>query len=189
MNEQAIDWKTRYEALVRQLQEDEGLGIYPMGHLSEEQRESFKRCDAYKCGWDDAAIANAVRMAEILKAAEDGLSQNVTMLLNSGYAFTGDGGKLSLNMNDTWGWALAWCPEIPDDQVKEVARLFRAYGNAGLLYWHSQQEGGMRSEFYDNNRQLDFVENEERIRKEVPDHNKRAYHKTEYMVRGERSAI
>lgn len=50
------------------------------------------------------------------------------------------------------------------------------------MYWHSIQEKDMRSEFHDNNRAIDFVRNEERIRKEVPDYNKRAYYKTKYVL-------
>ena len=70
-----------------------------------------------------------------------------------------------LNMNDVWGWAFARCPIVPESEVEEVCRLFKRYGRAGLLYWHAQQEGDMRSELRDNSRVIDFVENEERMRK------------------------
>jgi hypothetical protein len=86
------------------------------------------------------------------------------MLLASGEGFIAEGG-LRLNMNDAWGWGFASCPIVPASQVAEVCRLFKRYGRAGLLYWRSQQERGMRSELHDNNRVIDFVENEERIRK------------------------
>lgn len=91
-----------------------------------------------------------------------------------------------LNMNDTWAWATAWAEKVEDDALVEVAELFWRYGNAGLLYWVSQQHDGMRSEFYDNNRAIEFVANEERIRKNVPDYNKRAYHKESYTITGNR---
>ncbi len=76
--------------------------------------------------------------------------------------------KHVLNMNDTWCWASAWGEKVEDGALIEVATLFWRYGNAGLLYWVSQQHKGMRSEFYDNNRAIEFVENEERIRKAFP---------------------
>jgi hypothetical protein len=40
----------------------------------------------------------------------------------------------------------------------------------------------LRSEFHHYNRMLDFVANEERIRAEVPDSVKRAFHKTAYTI-------
>lgn len=91
-----------------------------------------------------------------------------------------------LNMNDTWAWATAWGEKVEDQDLIEVAELFWRYGNAGLLYWMSGRHDGMRSEFYDNNRAIDFVENEERIRREFPDSTARAYHKESYTITGER---
>ena len=85
-------------------------------------------------------------------------------------------------MNDTWGWALSWCPDVTPEQLPEVARLFRSYGRAGLLYWHSCQEKDMRSEFHDNNRAIDFVRHEEEIRKETPNSNARAYKVVSYVL-------
>ena len=95
--------------------------------------------------------------------------------------------KHVLNMNDTWCWASAWGEKVEDSELKEVATLFWQYGNAGLLYWVSKKHDGMRSEFYDNNRAIEFVENEERIRKAFPESTARAYHKDSYMIRGRRS--
>ena len=89
---------------------------------------------------------------------------------------------LHLNMNDTWGWALAWGEPVPDDKVVEVATLFSYYGTCGLLYWVSEQHNQMRSEFADINRFVDFVRNEERVRKETPDSSERAYRKITYKI-------
>ena len=86
-------------------------------------------------------------------------------------------------MNDVWGWACADGLEVNDANVQRIAELFCRYGFGGLLYYQGVEvEGGSRSEFADNNRMLDFVTNEERIRKEVPESNKRAYFKTSYVV-------
>lgn len=87
-----------------------------------------------------------------------------------------------INMNDVWGWASAYGEHVKDEELIEVADLFKSYGWAGILYWVSKKNDNMRSEFYDNNRFIDFVANEERIKLEVSDYNKRAYHKTSYML-------
>ena len=95
------------------------------------------------------------------------------------------GAPYTLNMNDTWCWASGWGETIPEEELPEVARLFREYGQCGVLYWMSERHDKMRSEFHDINRYVDFVRAEENIRKEVPDYNKRAYHTASYTIGGE----
>lgn len=96
----------------------------------------------------------------------------------------GDDPKLlqTLNMNDTWAWASGWGEYVPDDELPEVARLFCRYGWCGVLYWMSERHEQMRSKFHDINRFVDFVRNEERIRKEVPDSSDRAFEKRTYVL-------
>lgn len=119
--------------------------------------------------------------------------ESAKRLLDAAEVFYGSEGDLEeahldqvLNMNDVWCWACAWGEPVADEELPEVARLFREYGWAGILYWVSEKHNGLTSEFYDNNRYIEFVRNEERIRKEVPDSNKRAYHKESYQISGER---
>ncbi len=180
------DYKTKYETLIRILNRDSGLGVYPLGHMKHEERDKAKTTDEYKCGWDDAVLATTKKLTEIteiLETAEKGVDEDLALLLAAdGYVFYSEENELMLNMNDTWAWALSWCPIVPPDQIPEVARLFRTYGNAGLMYWHSCQENNMRSEFEDNNRAIDFIRHEEKIRKNEPDHNKRAYLKIKYTL-------
>jgi hypothetical protein len=122
------------------------------------------------------------RDKSLLAQAESGIPEDVRCLLASGLAFW-SGGQLSLNMNDTWAWACSDIPEVPADQIAEAARLFRAYGFAGLMYWYTlQPDGPKRSEFHDNNRAIEFVRNEERIRRETPESSKRAYRKVTYTL-------
>lgn len=96
----------------------------------------------------------------------------------------GDEPKLAqtLNMNDVWCWASADGCYVPDEQLIEVAELFWMYGWAGILYWVSKTNDDMRSEFLDNNRFIDFVSNEEKIRKDFPD--ERAWKRFEYVIGG-----
>lgn len=87
-----------------------------------------------------------------------------------------------LNMNDVWAWAMSHGEPVSDDEVVEVARLFRLYGDCGLFYWVSEKHEGMRSEFKDINRFVEFVRNEEKLRKEVPESSKRAYQNLTYTL-------
>lgn len=88
----------------------------------------------------------------------------------------------TLNMNDTWAWACADGEFVPDAELPRVAELFYRYGNCGLLYWVSERNNKMRSEFHDINRFIDFVRQEEAIREEVPDSSTRAYLKRGYLI-------
>lgn len=90
--------------------------------------------------------------------------------------------KQTLNMNDTWAWACADGEYVPDEKLPEVAALFWRYGWAGILYWVSKQNNWCRSEFYDNNRFIDFVKHEEDLIREIPDLDKRAYKKISYTI-------
>ena len=88
----------------------------------------------------------------------------------------------TLNMNDTWGWATAWGEYVPDEKLVEVMDLFCSYGTCGLLYWVSEQHHQMRSEYEDINRFIDFVRQEEALRKAESSSSKRAYKKITYTL-------
>lgn len=88
----------------------------------------------------------------------------------------------TLNLNDTFGWALAWGEYVPDEELIKVAELFKQYGEAGVFYWASCRNDNFRSGFEDINRKIDFVRNEERIKQEKPDWNERAYYKASYSL-------
>ena len=88
-------------------------------------------------------------------------------------------------MGDVWAWACADCIVLTDENVVRVAELYDRYGFPGFLFFKIEAEGYTKSEFTDNNRFIQFVQNEERIRKECPDYNKRAYFKTQYTIDGE----
>lgn len=87
----------------------------------------------------------------------------------------------TLNMNDTWAWACADGEYVPDEDLPEVARLFWQYGHCGILYWVSERTG-VKSEFHDINRFVEFVRNEELIRADEPSPSKRAYQRHEYTI-------
>lgn len=88
----------------------------------------------------------------------------------------------TLDMNDTFGWACTMGEKVPDASLVEVARLYKQYGYCGMVYWVSEQNNQVRSEFHDINRFIDFVRQEESIRRDCPDWNKRAYFKRSYTL-------
>ena len=87
-----------------------------------------------------------------------------------------------LNLNDVFGWALADAEDVSDEDLPELASMFFRYGWCGILAWVSGRRDGMRSEFEDNNRFIDFVLAEEMIVQEVPNSSQRAYAKRRYTL-------
>lgn len=95
-----------------------------------------------------------------------------------------------INMNDTFGWALAYGPYVSDENLVEVGELFLMYGMAGLYYWCTvcpEEERLDGSEFEDVQRAIDFVRHEEKLRKSGMKSHERAYHKMTYTL-GKRNA-
>jgi hypothetical protein len=93
-------------------------------------------------------------------------------------------GEHTINLNDVFGWACADMEKVEEPELITVANLFYKYGWCGVLYWVSEKRGGERSEFLDNNRFIDFVKNEEKLIKQEPDTDKRAYLKYSYKLGG-----
>lgn len=88
----------------------------------------------------------------------------------------------TINFNDVWGWATADGEFVPDECAQELHDLFYRYGWCGVLYWASERRGGERSEFAYVNRFIEFVRNEEALRKREPSSSKRAYTKLTYTI-------
>ena len=95
-----------------------------------------------------------------------------------------EGPQKYINMNDVWGWAYSVAIVLTDENVVRIAELYDNYGFAGLLYFQVESGEFFHSEFEDNNRRIQFVANEERILKEQPSSNNRAYYKTSYQIDG-----
>ena len=91
-----------------------------------------------------------------------------------------------LNMNDIWAWATADAEHVAPEEVDEVNGLFMKYGFCGLYYWVSRKNSGQRSEFYDVNRAIEFVEHEEELIKVLPGSSARAYTQLTYEITGTR---
>lgn len=88
-----------------------------------------------------------------------------------------------LNLNDAFYWGGADCEEVEDEELPRLAELFFRYGWAGLAYWVLvEKRGDEKPEFVDVRRFVEFVRNEEAIRKELPSSSKRAYAKRQYTI-------
>jgi len=88
-----------------------------------------------------------------------------------------------LNLNDAFYWACSDGEHVADKELARVAELFWTYGYAGIMYWVIVEKRGKESvEFVDVNRKIEFVKNEEAIRKEEPSSSKRAYLKRQYTI-------
>ena len=159
----------------------EQIGMYPKAIIGGDN--AYEERTEYMEGWNNAAMTLCERITDALDAMdEDEENRDIQLLLSSGYVEYGGNEKYILNMSDVWCWACADAEYIEKKEIPEVTRLFKEYGWPGLLYWASQKNGGIYSEFTDNNRFIEFVENEERVKEEVPDYNKRAYHKVKYTI-------
>jgi len=98
----------------------------------------------------------------------------------------GDSAYHCLNMNDTFGWACAYGPFVPDDQLMIVAELFWRYGASGLTYWCTicpeEEDRWSQSQFEDVQRGIDFVRHEEALRTGGLDSTARAFEKVVYTL-------
>ena len=89
----------------------------------------------------------------------------------------------TINLNDAHFWACSDCEYVEDSELPRLAELFFRYGNCGVNYWVIVEKREMSSvEFNDVNRQVEFVRNEEEIRKSEPSSSKRAYLKKQYTI-------
>lgn len=122
------------------------------------------------------------------KKAEKFLRAGNVFYLNKPRKSWGNAHK-ELNMNDTFGWALAYGAIVEDEHMIEVAELFWRYGMPGLHYWctiHPNEEYRMEcSDFEDVQRGIDFVRQEEKIRNEKTSY-RAAFDKVVYTL-GERN--
>lgn len=166
----------KFHALVLALQSvGEDIGIYPAAVRGLGEEKDYEQRDGFKNGWNAALIEHGQAFNAIVEKAAADLPTDLVLLLAADVGFLQPDGSFFLNFNDTWGWACADGEVVPPDEIKTVARLFRAWGWPGLLYWATTKRAGLRSEFKDNNRFIDFVAREEALIAAVPDSNKRAY--------------
>lgn len=90
----------------------------------------------------------------------------------------------TINLNDTWNWGCADCYEVPMEKMPELHRLYNAYGWCGVLYFVSENSEShkVEPEFHHYRRMIEFVHNEESIRKKHDNQSAYAYDKQTYVI-------
>lgn len=84
-----------------------------------------------------------------------------------------------INLNDTFGWALAYSVEVTADELEPLQALYRRYGFCGVLYFAAVKDGwdvGSIS-FQDTRRMIEFVQHEEGVRTSCSSSSEYAYKK------------
>jgi len=167
---------SKFEALVLALRNvDSDMGMYPAAVSGCNDERDYKQRDGYKNGWNAAVIEYTTACEKVIEQAHIGISDDLVMLLAADVGYLKADGTFFLNFSDTWAWACADGEVVAPNEFSEVARLFRHWGWVGLLYWATTKRPGLRSEFKDINRFIDFVAREEAQMKKIPDSSKRAY--------------
>lgn len=139
----------RYRRIIQELQDvPSNLGVYPKAVHGMNKEESYEERDGFKNGWNACVSDYGKRITSILYSPDVDEGKDLLLLLYADAGWMIDG-ILYLNMNDTFAWACADAEEVPMDQIKEVARLYRWYGTDGLNYWVSKKRNWEVSEFGD----------------------------------------
>lgn len=119
---------------------DENMGIYPAAVESYNQEKSYKERDGFKNGWNACVFSYGSKLNNAIESASEGLSSSEKLFF---YDYSGEydtfmydqEGGWSVFLNDTWEYACADGEEIQKDQYNEVAKWYRNFGHAGVLYW------------------------------------------------------
>ena len=166
----------RFDALVHALESvGEEIGVYPAAVRGCNDERDYEQRDGFKNGWNAALMEYGSSFRAAVERARVGISSDVVMLVAADVASILPDGRLEINFSDTWAWASSFLEDVRQDEIPEVARLYRAWGWCGLLYWATVNNPGLRSEFKDINRFIDFVKREEAFIKAVPSSSKRAF--------------
>jgi len=176
----------KFRMLVHEMRNVSGeMGIYPKAVKGYGDERDYSERDGYKNGWNAAVIEYGTALAEAAARAASGANEDLLFLLDADVGWLGKDGSFHLNMNDTWGWAVADSELVPLEKLKEVATLFRSYGEPGLFYWVSEQREQLASEFHHINRFIEFVRKEEELRIAEPNVARRAFTKVSYTLGAE----
>jgi hypothetical protein len=114
-------------------------------------------------GWNEAFNEISKRILEAGKFAEEGISDELALLLVADVGYLQDG-KFILNMNDVFYYA-SDAEEVPDEDIKDVAGLFATYGYKGLNYWVSRKRGFPKD--FDKKEKLEEVEEIRRAEEKI----------------------
>lgn len=118
-------------------------GVYPQSTSTWDEKtntiKDTKLRTEWQEGWNACQWEIFNKLNNALGELEEGISNELALLIVADVGWM-QNGKLQLNMNDTF-YGCADCEEVTPDEYKEVARLFRKYGDKGLTYWVAKKRG------------------------------------------------
>lgn len=140
-----MDDATRFHLLTAAT---DALGMYPAGDGAATERTAWQE------GWN-AALTAVTDSQVVAEAWFEGLPANVQQAVGllltdemlhlnlTNLTPTPEHGEVHmlLNMNDTFGYAMADTEEVPVDEVVKVSHLWIYYLHAGLVAWTAIRRG------------------------------------------------
>ena len=119
------------------------VGIYPQSTITVDKdgkETEVKKRTTWQDGWNAAIMHISDEIFKQFDVMREGIDEDLALLCVAGVGWL-DGDKLQLNMNDTFHFACADMETVSKEEIKEVARLFRTYGDRGPVYWVAQKRG------------------------------------------------
>lgn len=93
----------------------------------------------YQEGWNAAILNISKEIFKQFNILSKGVDEDLALLALTDAGWI-DGDKFELNMNDTFHYG-SDSETVSKEEVKEVARLFRAHGGRGIDYWVAIRRG------------------------------------------------
>ena len=132
-------------------------GVYAKSYTDADGNKT-ERTD-WQDGWNAAFTIISRKFHEAEKQIEDNLiDRKKALLLISNTCYMRDN-KLYILLNDTFHFACADSEIVEEEEIEDVIKYFRSYGDDGVLYWVAKKRG------YDPDIDI-FKESVERVRKQ-----------------------
>lgn len=140
--------KREWEQKICELLSATSFGIYPEAVKSYDKEKCYKERDGWKNGWNAAVMEYGSKIRGILHGEKRPWSSTDKLFAAAGddTFMLNEDGSWYVFLNDTWYWGCADGEDIPKEEEKEVAELFREYGRAGVFWWVAKKRGHV-SEF------------------------------------------
>jgi len=162
-----------FKSMIMKAISNSDMGIYPAAVEGYNKEQNYKERDGFKNGWNAAVCEYGIKFKEIIWEEEGKLTSNEALFSSAGeYCFDrNDDGTWNIFLNDTWYWGCSDGEDISKEEENEVARLFKEYGRAGLMYWVYLKRGHP-SEFPQEQFMIAAVKEMEELRKLMAEQHK-----------------
>ena len=112
------------------------MGVYPEAVQGYNDERDYTQRDGYKNGWNAAVMEYGMKLASAgFKAQEPWSDPEKVFASDPGVFEPRTKGGWMVNLSDTWYYACADCEDIEPEEYKDVAKWYRDYGYAGVLWW------------------------------------------------------